>query len=74
MVNKLFIRVFLALLFLVFPLAPDAQHVVTVKTARVKDLAIYLWQPAPATVVSLNETAVAAQLKARIVEIPVNAG
>ncbi len=61
-------------LLFVFPLAPGAQNAVTVKTARVKDLAIYLWQSAPATVVSLNDTAVAAQLKARIIEIPVKVG
>ncbi len=61
-------------LLFVFPLAPGAQDAVTVKTARVKDLAIYLWQSAPATVVSLNDTAMAAQLKARIIEIPVKVG
>ena len=61
-------------LLFVFPLVPGAQNAVTVKTARVKDLAIYLWQSAPATVVSLNDTAVAAQLKARIIEIPVKVG
>ncbi|MCY4210834.1 MAG: efflux RND transporter periplasmic adaptor subunit [Gammaproteobacteria bacterium] len=64
----------LSVLLLVSPLMPAAQEAVAVQTAPVKDLARYPWQSAPATVVSLNDAAVAAQLKARIVEIPVKVG
>ena len=67
-------RTLLSVLLLVFPLASAAQEAVAVQAAPVRELAIYLWQSAPATVVSLNDAAVAAQLKARIVEIPVKVG
>ena len=74
MVNRFFAKAFLTLLLLVLPFASSAQNAVAVKTARVKDLAIYLWKSAPATVVSLNDTSVAAQIKARIDEISVKVG
>lgn len=67
-------RVLLAALLFIFPLISSGQNAVAVKTARVKDLAIYLWKSAPATVVSLNDTSVAAQIKARIDEISVKVG
>lgn len=74
MVNKFFARVFLTLLFLIFPLVSSGQNAVAVKTARIKDLAIYHWESAPATVVSLNDTSVAAQVKARVDDISVKVG
>ena len=74
MVNKFFTQAFLTLLLLTLPLVSGGQNAVAVKTARVKDLAIYLWKSAPATVVSLNDTSVAAQIKARIDEISVKVG
>ena len=74
MVNRLFAKAFLTLLLLVLPLVSSGQNAVAVKTARVQDLAIYLWKSAPATVVSLNDTSVAAQIKARIDGISVKVG
>ena len=74
MVNRSFAQAFLALLLLILPLVSSGQNAVAVKTARIKDLAIYLWKSAPATVVSLNDTSVAAQIKARIDEISVKVG
>ncbi len=67
-------RFILSGLLLVLPLVLAAQNAVPVKTARIKDVAIYLWKSAPATVVSLNDTAVSAQIKARIDEIAVKVG
>lgn len=72
--NRLFFKVFLPGLLCVFSLAAGAQNAVPVKTARVKDLAIYPWKSAPATVVSLNDASIAAQIKARVDEIPVKVG
>ena len=74
MAGQFFARALLSGLLLVFPLVPDAQNTVAVKTARIKDVAIYLWKSAPATVVSLNDTSVATQIKARIDEISVKVG
>ena len=74
MIKTLSARVLLAALLLIFPLVSSGQNAVAVKTARVKDLAVYLWKSAPATVVSLNDTSVAAQIKARIDEISVKVG
>ena len=74
MIKLLSARMLPAALLLIFPLVSSGQNAVAVKTARVKDLATYLWKSAPATVVSLNDTAVAAQLKARIDEISVKVG
>ena len=62
------------MLLLILPLVSSGQNAVAVKTARIQDLAIYLWKSAPATVVSLNDTSVAAQIKARIDEISVKVG
>ena len=74
MVDKLSLKVFLSGLLLIFPLVPGAQNAVPVKTARLNDIAIYLWKSAPATVVSLNNTSLSAQIKARIDEISVKVG
>ena len=74
MLVNLFKKTFLSVLLLLFPLTAGAQNAVAVKTARIKDLAIYLWNSAPATVVSLNDTSVPAQIKARIEEISVKVG
>ena len=74
MLVKLFRKAFLSLLLVLLPLMAEAQNAVAVKTARIKDVAIYLWNSAPATVVSLNDTAVPAQIKARIDGISVKVG
>lgn len=74
MIDKLPAKAFLAVLLLVLPPVSGAQDAATVKTARIKDVAVYLWKSAPATVVSLNNTSVPAQVKARIEEIPVRVG
>ena len=74
MVNKLSLKAFLTGLLLVFPLVLGAQNAIPVKTARLKDVAIYLWKSAPATVVSLNNTSLSTQIKARIEEISVKVG
>ncbi len=74
MVNKLSAKALLSILLLVFPLVPGAQNAIPVKTALIKDVAIYLWKSAPATAVSLNDTSVSAQIKARIEEISVKVG
>ena len=74
MADKLSLKAFLYGLLLIFPLVLGAQNAIPVKTARLKDLAIYLWKSAPASVVSLNNTSVPAQIKARIDEIPVKVG
>ena len=74
MVNKLSAKAFLSGLLLIFPLVLGAQNAVPVKTARLKDIAVYLWKSAPATVVSLNNTSLSAQIKARIDEISVKVG
>ncbi len=63
--------VFLAGLLLVWPLSPGAQGSIPVKTARLADIAVYPGKHAPATVVSLNNTAVSTQVGARIDEISI---
>ena len=68
------VQALLACLLLVFPLMPGAQNVISVKTARLADIAGYPWKTAPATVVSLNNTSLSAQIKARIDEISVRVG
>ncbi len=73
-VNQLFFKAFLSGLLFIFPLVAAAQNTVAVKTARLQDLAVYLWKSAPATVVSLNDTAVSAQIKARVDDIAVKVG
>ena len=74
MLVNLFKKIFLSVLLLLFSLMAGAQNAVAVKTARIKDVAIYLWNSAPATVVSLNDTSVPAQIKARIDGISVKVG
>lgn len=64
----------LLMLLLALPFALHAQGATAVKMARLQDIAIYPWKLAPATVVSLNEAALAAQIKARIDEITVRVG
>ena len=73
-VNRLFLRALLSALLLVFPLVTGAQNAIPVKTARLEDVAIYLWKSAPATVISLNHAYFSAQIKARIDEISVRVG
>jgi RND family efflux transporter MFP subunit len=46
----------------------------TVATTSLEQAALYPERSAPATVVSMNETAVAAQIDARVVEVPVRVG
>ena len=58
-------------LFLGFPVKPGAESSVPVHAARLADIAIYPGKSAPATVVSLNNTAVSTQVGARIDEISV---
>lgn len=74
MLVNLFKKIFLSVLLLLFSLMAGAQNAVAVKTARIKDVAIYLWNSAPATVVSLNDTSVPAQIRARIDGISVKVG
>ena len=58
-------------LLLVLPLSPGAENSIPVKAARLADIAAYPHKFAPATVVSLNNTAVSTQVGARIDEISV---
>ena len=58
-------------LFLIVPLSLGAQGSTPVKAARLADIAIYPGKFAPATVVSLNNTAVSTQVGARVDEISV---
>ena len=58
-------------LFLILPFGLCAQGSTPVKAARLADIAIYPGKFAPATVVSLNNTAVSTQVGARIDEISV---
>ena len=58
-------------LLLVLPLSLCAQGSTPVKAARLADIAVYPHKFAPATVVSLNNTAVSTQVGARIDEISV---
>ncbi|MDE0510389.1 MAG: efflux RND transporter periplasmic adaptor subunit [Gammaproteobacteria bacterium] len=58
-------------LFLIVPLSLGAQSSIPVKAMRLADIAIYPGKFAPATVVSLNNTAVSTQVGARIDEISV---
>ena len=44
MANKFFTQAFLTLLLLALPLVSAGQDAVAVKTARIKDLAIYNWK------------------------------
>ena len=58
-------------LLLILPLSPGAQNSIPVKAARLANIAVYPNKFAPATVVSLNNTAVPTQVGARIDEISV---
>ena len=58
-------------LFLFLPLNLGAESSIPVKAARLADIAVYPHKFAPATVVSLNNTAVSTQVGARIDEISV---
>jgi len=51
-----------------------ADDNVRVKTAALADIAIYPLRSAPATVISLNDTVVSAQISAKIEQIPVRVG
>ena len=74
MIKILSAGMFLTVLLFIFSPVSSGQDAVAVKTARIKDLAIYNWKSAPATVISLNDTSVAAQIKARVDEISVKVG
>ena len=69
--QRLGVTVLLAGLFLILPLGLGAQSSIPVKAARLADIAIHPGKFAPATVVSLNNTAVSTQVGARIDEISV---
>ena len=58
-------------LLLLLPPVSGGQNAVPVKTARLANIAIYPGKFAPATVVSLNNTAVSTQVGARVDEISV---
>ena len=58
-------------LFLFLPLNLGAESSIPVKAARLADIAVYPHKFAPATVVSLNNTAVSTQVGARIDDISV---
>ncbi len=58
-------------LFLILPLSLGAQSSIPVKAMRLADIAVYPGKYAPATVVSLNNTAVSTQVGARIDKISV---
>ena len=58
-------------LLLMLPLSPGAESRIPVKATRLTDIAVYPHKFAPATVVSLNNTAVSTQVAARIDEISV---
>ena len=51
-----------------------AEEKVTVKTARVSEVAIYPERSAPAAVVSLNESVISARIAARVDELSVRVG
>ncbi len=65
------VTVLMTCLVLILPLSPGAQSSIPVKAARLADIAVYPHKFAPATVVSLNNTAVSTQVGARIDEISV---
>lgn len=66
---------FTLLLISIFVTAPViAEEKVTVKTARVSEVAIYPERSAPATVVSLNESIISARIAARVDELTVRVG
>ncbi|MFB3090638.1 MAG: biotin/lipoyl-binding protein, partial [Gammaproteobacteria bacterium] len=51
-----------------------AADKITVKTAKISEVAIYPERSAPATVVSLNESIISARITARVDEISVRVG
>ena len=66
---------FAAFALLLFPmLAAYARDGAPVSVARLSEIAIYPRKTAPATVLSLNETTVAAEIGARIESIPARVG
>jgi len=52
----------------------QGQGPVSVKVAPLSEIAIYPVRTAPATVISLNDTGIAAEIQARIVALPVHVG
>lgn len=72
--NRTLFSAILSGLLVVLSPAAGAQNAIPVKTAQLKDIATYLWKSAPATVVSLNNTSLSAQVRARIDEITVKVG
>jgi multidrug efflux system membrane fusion protein len=65
------ITIFTVIIFSVHAYAADT---VTVKTARVSEVAIYPERSAPAEVVSLNESIISARIAARVDELSVRVG
>ena len=59
---------------LAFPVLPVAQTAGAVKTGRLAAIAVYPQKAAPATVVSLNNSSLSAQVTARVDEISVRVG
>lgn len=64
------------LLIMVFTVSGHvlAEDRVTVKTVKVSEIAVYPERSAPATVVSLNESVISAQIAARVDELSVRVG
>ena len=73
-VRRCALVVVLTWLLLAFPALPAAQTAAAVKTERLAAVAIYPQKSAPATVVSLNNSMLSAQIKARVDEISVRVG
>jgi len=68
-------RCLLALLICgIVPHVVSAAGSVTVKSASLSELAVYPERTAPATVLSLNESTISAEIAATVMEIPVRVG
>lgn len=63
-----------SILFSLVAISGYAAEDVGVKTRTLSEVALYPERSAPATVVSLNEATVSAQITARIIDIPVRVG
>ena len=72
MKSRIYYLVLPVLIF--FSNLPVAEEVVLVKTESLSDLALYPQRTAPATVVSLNRTGIAAEIPAKIEAINVRVG
>ncbi len=69
-------KIFQMILFLAFliPVSAHAVDRIAVKTVKVSDIAVYPERSAPATVISLNESIISAQIVARVDELAVQVG